>query len=99
MLLNRNHKVQIYVVAFLILCICGLVLWMKTTVEIPFNEERYLTPIAVTSSTGRVHAGCASFEYLPTKAFKNRSYIEQRSKDAIVLEGEANISNQNKKRN
>lgn len=53
-----------------------------------YNEEELEKGIKVTSSTGRVHAGCASFEYLPTKAFKNREYIENREDVPIVLNNE-----------
>ena len=49
------------------------------------SEEDLINGIRVTSSTGRVHAGCASFEYLPSKAFKNRKYIEERSNLPIIL--------------
>lgn len=96
MLLNRNRKKEIYIVIFLMICMSVSLLKTKTSVEIPFNEEKYLQPIPVTASTRRVHAGLASFEYLPKKAFQDRGYIEQRSQDAIVLVGEANISKQNK---
>lgn len=96
MLLNRNRKMEIYVVIFLMICMSISLLRAKISVEIPFSEERYLKPIPITASTGRVHPGLASFEYLPKKAFQNRGYIEQRSQDAIILEGEANIENQNK---
>ena len=60
------------------------------------DENRLIEGVRVTSQTGRVHAGCASFEYLPCKAFENRSYIETRSDDVLVLEGNAIIENQNK---
>lgn len=50
-----------------------------------FSEEELIDGIRVTSSTGRVHAGCASFEYLPSKAFNNRKYIENRENIPIVL--------------
>lgn len=92
MLLNRNSKTELYIIVFILLILSLDVINIKTEVVVPFNEERYLTPIPVTSSTGRVHAGCASFEYLPEKAFKNRWYIEQRSNEVIVLEGETQIS-------
>lgn len=94
--MNRNPKKEIYVVVFLILYMCISLILAKNSVVIPFQEERYLEAIPVTSSTGRVHAGCASFEYLPQKAFTNRSYIEQRSSDVIVLEGNATISETSK---
>ncbi|MBO5478972.1 MAG: hypothetical protein J6A04_04635 [Clostridia bacterium] len=90
--MNYNSKKEIYAVIFIIVYICGSLIVAKRSVEIPFNEERYLQPVPVTSSTGRVHAGCASFEYLPQKAFSNRSYIEQRSNEVIILERNATIS-------
>lgn len=62
------------------------------------NEEWLIPAVPVTEKTGRVHAGCASFEYLPTKAFENRSYIETRSNDVIVINGEAQITNTEKEK-
>lgn len=57
------------------------------------NVDRLIKGVPVTSQTGRVHAGCASFEYLPTKAFENRKYIEDRTDDVIVLNGQVQIEN------
>ena len=56
------------------------------------NEDYLIPAVPVTENTGRVHAGCASFEYLPSKAFENRNYIETRSNNVIVLNGEAQIN-------
>lgn len=64
--------------------------------DTPYDEQKLYPAIRVTSSTGRVHAGLASFEYLPCKAFENRKYLEERSQDVIVLWGKADITNQNK---
>ena len=50
-----------------------------------YDEERLINTVPVTENTGRVHAGCASFEYLPSKAFENRDYIETRSQNAIII--------------
>ena len=61
-----------------------------------FDESVLWPSVPVTENTGRVHAGCASFEYLPCKAFENRKYIESRSKQAIVLSGTAQIENEQK---
>lgn len=94
--MNRNVRKEIYVVILLIAYMCISLIFEKQSVEIPFNEENYLTPVPVTSSTGRVHAGCASFEYLPQKAFQNRRYVEQRTDEVMILEGNANISEINK---
>lgn len=72
--------------------------------NIPFEEkvreESTLWPaIRVTENTKRVHAGCASFEYLPSKAFQHLDYIKTREDDAIVLKGNAQISYQEKNGN
>ena len=50
-----------------------------------YSEDELINGIRVTSETGRVHAGCASFEYLSTKAFENRKYIEYREDIPIIL--------------
>lgn len=83
--------------------ITTVVLMLLTCLFIPhlhfkynIDENRLIETVPVTSQTGRVHAGCASFEYLPCKAFENRSYIETRTDDVLVLEGNARIENQNK---
>lgn len=62
-----------------------------------FDENKLWPSVPVTSNTGRVHVGCASFEYLPSKAFENRKYLENRSQNVEILSGNAQIENQNKK--
>lgn len=59
-----------------------------------YDEERLINTVPVTENTGRVHAGCASFEYLPSKAFENRNYIETRTQNAIVTNGTAQIESE-----
>lgn len=78
-----------------------IVLMLLTTLFIPhlqfkdnIDENRLIETVPVTQQTGRVHAGCASFEYLPCKAFENRSYIETRVDGVAVLEGNAQIDEQ-----
>lgn len=66
--------------------------WSKNQEEIP-AETVYWPAVAVTQNTGRVHAGCASFEYLPSKAFENRTYIVERSNEPEIIEGSAEIQN------
>ena len=94
--MNHTDKREIGVVIFIMLYLCISVIGAKRSVQTPFEEEKYLQPIPVTASTGRVHAGCATFEYLPKKAFQNREYIEQRSPNVNVLEGNAIISHMQK---
>lgn len=61
------------------------------------NEERLINGVRVTENTGRVHAGMASMEYLPTKAFKNLKHIANRKDEVIVLDNdEAVISDYTK---
>ena len=96
MFINGNSKKEALVTILLIIYISIIIITSMTSVEIPFNEENYLNPQPVTSSTGRIHAGCATFEYLPQKALKNRAYIETRTNTVIVLEGNANIEEEHK---
>ena len=62
-----------------------------------YTEDELINGIRVTSETGRVHAGCASFEYLPTKAFENRKYIENREDVPIILNINEYLNNQDEK--
>lgn len=94
--IHKNKKKDTIISTALIVYIALLVITQNNTVMLPFDEEKYLEPVPVTSQTGKVHAGCATFEYLPSKAFINRGYIETRSQDIIVLDGEADITFQNK---
>ena len=96
------NKFNIYTVVCLS-CI-SILLLLPNLKEIPkgsyYTEDELIQGIPVTSGTGRVHAGCASFEYLPNKAFENREYIETRENVPIILNdndvGLAKIENFNK---
>lgn len=59
--------------------------------EKSWSEEDLWPAVSVTDSTGRVHAGCATFEYLPSKAYENLDYIKHRENAIYILEGYANI--------
>lgn len=91
--INSNNKKETIFVIFIIIYMLILLLTTKKEVAIPFDEKKYLTPTPVTSLTGRVHAGCATFEYLPKKALANRAYIENRTDTVCILDGSANIQN------
>ena len=92
MSVNKFNK---YTVIFLS-CI-SILLLLPNLKEIPkgnyFTEDELIKGIPVTSGTGRVHAGCASFEYLPNKAFENRAYIETRENVPIILNKDSSIEN------
>lgn len=90
-----NYKDIFIITGILILTTLSFVSHLHFKEE-NIDESKLWPAVAVTENTGRVHAGCASFEYLPCKAFENRKYIEQRSDDVIVLNGTANIENKQK---
>ena len=56
-----------------------------------WSEDKLWPAVEVNENTGRVHAGCATFEYLPSKAFENLDYIKNRENRVYVLEGNVNI--------
>lgn len=61
-----------------------------------WSEDKLWPAVGVTEMTGRVHAGCATFEYLPSKAFNNLDYIKNRKNRVYVLKGNATIENEQK---
>ncbi len=78
----------------IIAVMADLLIPIKNNIDFSNNradESVLIEGVDVTEGTGRVHAGCASFEYLPTKAFQYRDYIVTREDTAIVLEGDAQI--------
>lgn len=96
-ILIKNFK-TLDIVALLTISILLLVPYKsKLDFNLKDNEERLINGVRVSENTGRVHAGMASMEYLPTKAFKNLKYIANRKDEVIVLDNnEAVISNYTK---
>lgn len=70
----------------------------KLDFEVKRNEEDLVNGVEVTQNIGRIHAGMASMEYLPSKAFNVlKTYIATREDVPIVLnDGNAIISNYEK---
>lgn len=96
-ILIKNFK-TLDIVALLTISVLLLVPYKsKLDFNLKDNEERLINGVRVTENTGRVHAGMASMEYLPTKAFKNLKYIANRKDEVIVLDNdEAVISDYTK---
>jgi hypothetical protein len=94
--IKKLGKKDIVLIIALIIYTVILLISSKHTVKQPFKEDNYLKAVKVTNLTGRVHAGCASFEYLPQKAFSNREYIETRENKIIVMQGDLEIIFQEK---
>lgn len=86
-IIESFDKINIYTVLTL-----TTITFILTLFYIPFlrkgeyyKEEDLIKSIPVTENTLRVHAGCASFEYLPSNALNNRKYIENRKDIPILL--------------
>ena len=94
--INRKFYKEVLVVLLISIYVSFVLSHTESETDNIIQDEDFLTPVAVVPETRRVHAGLASFEYLPKKAFKNRNYIETRTKDAICIQGEAIISNSKK---
>ena len=72
----------------------------KIEYKIEKNEQDLIDGVRVTEHTGRIHAGMASMEYLPSKAFKVlNTYIATREDVPIVMEGQEQITISNYKKN
>lgn len=95
----KNFKMKDVIVLTIIICLLLIPMMVR---NIPYAEnirgEETLWPaIRVTENTKRVHAGCASFEYLPSNAFEHLDYIKARENRAYVIQGQAQITNEEKK--
>lgn len=96
-ILIKNFKTLDIVVLLTISILLLVPYKSKLDFNLKDNEERLINGVRITENTGRVHAGMASMEYLPTKAFKNLKYIANRKDEVIVLDNnEAVISDYTK---
>lgn len=98
MLLNKNkdRNKTILAISALLIYLTVLVITTVDMSDTQFEEEEYLEPVNLNMIAGKVHPGCATFEYLTQKAYSNLDYIKKREDKAIVLEGTADILNENK---
>ncbi len=96
-ILIKNFKTLDIVILLTISVLLLVPYKSKLDFNLKDNEERLINGVRVSENTGRVHAGMASMEYLPTKAFKNLKYIANRKDEVIVLDNnEAVISDYTK---
>ena len=87
---NFNMYTTIFLGAISLLCL------LPSLGQIPTGKEYYLEQkleegISLNAKTGRVHAGMASLEYLPSRAFENKEYIINRKDEPIILSGNGKI--------
>lgn len=92
----KNFKMKDVFMLTLILILLVLPLTNKFQHNVNIDESRLWPAVPVTENTKKVHAGCASFEYLPSKAFDNLAYIKTRENRAYVLNGNAEITDEQK---
>ena len=95
-LLIKNFKVKDVFVLGLIAFLLIVPLKKNLDYEKTWREEILWPAFAVNDYTGRIHAGCATFEYLPSKAFDNLDYIKHRENRVYVLNGNVRIKNEEK---
>ncbi len=95
----KNFKIFDVIVLAVISTLLLIPYKSKLEYELSTNEDRLIEGVRVTENTGRVHAGMASMEYLPSKAFKVlNTYIANRKDEPIIMSGEAEILNYSKNR-
>ena len=84
----------------IVLSTISILLFIPFTRRIDFqkdwSEEDIWPSVSVNDYTGRVHGGCATFEYLPSKAYNNLEYIKHRENTIYILDGHVNIENEQK---
>lgn len=95
-LLIKNFKVRDVFVLGLIAFLLIVPLKKNLDYEKIWREEILWPAFKVNEYTGRIHAGCATFEYLPSKAFSNLDYIKHRENRVYVLNGNVRIENEKK---
>ncbi len=96
-ILIKNFKTLDIVVPLTISILLLVPYKSKLDFNLKDNEERLINGVRITENTGRVHAGMASMEYLPTKAFKNLKYIANRKDEVIVLDNNEAVISDNTK--
>lgn len=95
-LVIKNFKIKDVIVLGTISFLLIVPMYTKLDFEKKWSEDKLWPSVAVTEKTGRVHAGCASFEYLPSKAFENLEYIKNRKNNVYIINGSAIIENEQK---
>ena len=95
-LVIKNFKMKDVIIISIIAFLLVVPLKKNLDFEKNYSEDRLWPAVEVNDNTGRVHAGCATFEYLPSKAFDNLDYIKHREDRVYVLSGNAVVKNEEK---
>ena len=95
-LIIKNFNIRDVLVLSLLVILLVVPLKKNLDYDRVWSEDKLWPAVRVTENTGRVHAGCATFEYLPSKAYNNLDYIKQRENRTYILSGNAIIENEQK---
>lgn len=91
-LLIKNFKLKDVVVLSVVAVLLLVPYKNKIDYNIDRDENALINGIKVTQNTGKVHAGMASMEYMPSKAYKVlRTYVAQREDRPIILSNNDNL--------
>ena len=85
-LVIKDFKLRDVLVLGIISYLLIVPLFFKFNYDKQWTEESLWPAVGVNENTGRVHAGCATFEYLPSKAFEHLDYIKTRENRVYVLD-------------
>ena len=86
----KNFKLRDVLILGTISFLLVIPMYSKINFNKQKEEEELWKTVKVDNTTGRVHAGCASFEYLPSKAFEHLDYIKTRENRVYVLAEDGN---------
>ena len=96
-ILIKNFNMRDVLILSLIVILLVLPITNNFNYQKKWSEDKLWPAVKVTENTGRVHAGCATFEYLPSKAYNNLDYIKHRENSVYLLNGNATIEDEEKK--
>ena len=84
-LLIKNFSLKDILVLSTIIILLLIPYKDKLDFNTKYDENNLINPVPLTSQTGRVHAGMASMEYMPSKMFNNLNYVINRKDEPIIL--------------
>lgn len=82
----KGFNIKDLIVLNLIVVLLTTVYTSKLKWGLPYDEQTLTqNPKTLTSQTGRVHAGMASMEYMPSKMFNNKNYVVNRKDEPVIV--------------
>lgn len=85
-----------HIIAIIVIIFVYISPLISMTLNDPNYTDNNFVNGDVIKDNSAVSEGCAGFEYMPVKAFKNVTYVANRKDNIILLYGETKISNEQK---